>query len=102
MCLFCVRANNKVNEGRKSMFCKKCGLKILKGDRYCRECGARAEYRFLPDDKKTINTMWLTWITVIVAAVCLLIIGAQLQKYNSWNMAWSYVVQIINTIGGNL
>lgn len=82
------------------MFCKNCGLKMPKGDKYCRECGT--ENKILPEDKKKINTRWLTWIMGIIIIICIIMIGIICQQSHTWRLIWVYFLQIVNGLGGNL
>ena len=81
------------------MFCKKCGFKMSKDDKYCRVCGE--EYKILPEDKRTINTRWLTWIMGIVITICVVCIGLICHESHLWSMIGVYFLQIIGGLAGN-
>ena len=50
------------------MFCRKCGLKLKEGDKYCWKCGADIIVK--PEDKSTVNSRWLTWVMIAVLICC--------------------------------
>ena len=50
------------------MFCRKCGLKLREGDKYCWKCGADIIVK--PEDKSTVNSRWLTWVMIAVLICC--------------------------------
>ena len=57
LCLLCIE---RQKGGELKMFCRKCGLKLKEGDKYCWKCGADIIVK--PEDKSTVNSRWLTWV----------------------------------------
>lgn len=65
LCLLCIE---RQKGGELKMFCRKCGLKLKEGDKYCWKCGADIIVK--PEDKSTVNSRWLTWVMIAVLICC--------------------------------
>ena len=64
----CVLCLERQKGGELKMFCRKCGLKLKEGDKYCWKCGADIIVK--PEDKSTVNSRWLTWVMIAVLICC--------------------------------
>lgn len=65
LCVLCIE---RQKGGKLKMFCRKCGLKLKEGDKYCWKCGADIIVK--PEDKSTVNSRWLTWVMIVVLICC--------------------------------
>lgn len=65
LCVLCIE---RQKGGELKMFCRKCGLKLKEGDKYCWKCGADIIVK--PEDKSTVNSRWLTWVMIAVLICC--------------------------------
>ena len=65
LCVLCIE---RQKGGKLKMFCRKCGLKLKEGDKYCWKCGA--DIIVNPEDKSTVNSRWLTWVMIAVLICC--------------------------------
>lgn len=65
LCVLCIE---RQKGGKLKMFCRKCGLKLKEGDKYCWKCGADIIVK--PEDKSTVNSRWLTWVMIAVLICC--------------------------------
>lgn len=65
LCVLCIE---RQKGGELKMFCRKCGLKLKEGDKYCWKCGADIIVK--PEDKSTVNSRWLTWGMIAVLICC--------------------------------
>lgn len=66
LCVLCIERQK--GGGKLKMFCRKCGLKLKEGDKYCWKCGADIIVK--PEDKSTVNSRWLTWVMIAVLICC--------------------------------
>jgi len=76
------------NEKNRGFFCDKCGEKLLKGDKFCPNCGKSFE-----DNKKSNNTN-KNLIIVIIALVAILIVIGGILSTNLSNNSFSNVVDV--------
>lgn len=65
LCVLCIE---RQKGGELKMFCRKCGLKLKEGDKYCWKCGADIIVK--PEDKSTVSSRWLTWVMIAVLICC--------------------------------
>lgn len=82
------------------MYCIQCGAKLVKEEKYCRECGREAAIH--SEDKRKIESRWLTGVMIIVTGLCLTAIVMTAGQNHKWDYMINSIIQMVYGLFGNL